>query len=133
MKGISLSRRWLLLAAAWTAILAGSAAAQEPAKTVRLTVDYGDGVQKVFSALPWQAELTVLDALQAAARHPRGIKFTHRGSGASAFVTAIDDVKNEGRGRNWTYLVNDKRADKSAGVWELKAGDAIVWRFSDGQ
>lgn len=131
MNGISVGRRWLLLTAAGALVLAASTSgqAQEPAKTVRLTIDYGDGVQKVFTALPWKAEMTVLGALEAAARHPRGIKFTHRGSVASAFVTAIDDLKNEGRGRNWTYLVGDKRADKSAGAWELKAGDAIVWRF----
>jgi hypothetical protein len=107
-----------------------TACAQEPAKTVRLTIDYGDGVQKVFTALPWKAELTVLGALEAAAKHPRGVKCTHRGSGASAFVTAIDGVANEGRGKNWTYLVNDKRANKSAGVFALDAGDSIVWRFA---
>jgi len=130
MNQMTIGRRWLLLAAVG-AILAGPtmARAEEPARSVRLTIDYGDGVHKVFTALPWKAELTVLGALEAAAKHPRGIKFTHRGSGTSAFVTAIDDVKNEGRGRNWTYLVGDKRADKSAGVWQLKAGDAVVWRF----
>ena len=131
MNGISVSRRRLLLTAVAAAILvaSASASAEDSPKTVRLTIDYGDGMQKVFTALPWKAELTVLGALEAASKHPRGIKFTHRGSGASAFVTGIDDLKNEGRGRNWTYLVGDKRADKSAGVWELNAGDAVLWRF----
>jgi hypothetical protein len=54
---------------------------------------------------------------------------TFRGSGATAFVTAIDDQKNEGIGRNWTFAVNGKRANKSCGVWVLKASDSIVWRF----
>ena len=130
--GDVLSRRlWLsLMVAALFAAGPAIACAQEPAKTVRLTIDYGDGVQKVFTALPWKAELTVLGALEAAAKHPRGIKFTHRGSGASAFVTAIDGVENQGRGKNWTYQVNDKRANKSAGVFTLDAGDSIVWRFA---
>ncbi len=130
--GDVLSRRlWLHLIVA-VLFTTGSAigSAQEPAKTVRLTIDYGDGVQKVFTALPWKAELTVLGALEAAAGHPRGIKFKNRGSGASAFVTAIDGVENEGRGKNWTYLVNEKRANKSAGVFTLDAGDSIVWRFA---
>jgi hypothetical protein len=126
-----IARRNLLLLAL-VAVMAAAAPpsrAQEAEKTVRLTIDYGDSVEKSFTALVWQEKLTVLGALEAAARHPRGITFKHRGSGASAFVTAIDDIANEGRGRNWTYQVNGKRADKSCGVWELKAGDAVVWRY----
>ena len=99
-------------------------------RTVQLTVDYGDGVQKTFSSLAWKEKQTVFDALQQAARHPRGIKLAHQGSGERLFVTAIDDVKNEGVGRNWTYLVNGKLADRSAGVFELQAGDAVLWRFA---
>lgn len=130
MRHILGRRRWLMALIATLALSASAAArSQEPADTVRLTIDYGDGVQKVFTALPWKADLTVLGALEAAARHPRGIKFTHRGSRAEAFVTAIDDVANEGRGKNWTYLVNDKRATTSAGVCKLAAGDTIVWRY----
>ena len=124
-------RRWLMVLIAALALSASAAVrSQEPAKTVRLTIDYGDGVQKVFTALPWKADLTVLGALEAAARHPRGIKFTHRGTGADAFVTAIDEVANEGRGKNWTYLVNNKRAATSAGVCALDAGDSVVWRYA---
>src|SRR5262245_27073490 len=103
--------------------------ANEPAKTVKATVDYGDGVQKVFQSLEWKEGLTVLGALEEAAKHPRGIKFEHRGSGETAFVTSIDELKNEGAGRNWTYQVNGKRADKSCGVWVLRAGDEVVWLY----
>ena len=103
--------------------------AAEPAKTVKLTIDYGDGVQKVFSELAWKEGLTVFAALGQAAEHPRGIKLTHQGQGATTLVTAIDDLKNEGRGRNWVYDVNGKLADRGCGVWELQAGDAVLWRF----
>jgi Domain of unknown function (DUF4430) len=106
------------------------AAADEPVKTVELAVDYGDGVQKVFRALEWKEGLTVLGALEQAARHPRGIKFERRGTGATAFVTSIDDQKNEGAGRNWTYEVNGKRPDKSCGVWVLRAGDTVLWQYA---
>jgi hypothetical protein len=124
------SRRVLLLVVALGWLLgAGSVCRAEEAKTVRLSIDYGDGVQKVFARLPWQEGMTAFDQLQAAARHPRGIKVTHQGKGATALVTAIDDVKNEGRGRNWMFDVNDKTADRGCGVWELKAGDAVLWRF----
>jgi hypothetical protein len=120
-----------LVVAGATGLLLPPARGEDGAKTVRLTIDYGDGVEKTFATLAWQDKLTVLGALEAAAKHPRGIKFKHRGSGASAFVTAIDDLTNEGRGRNWTYQVNGKRADKSSGVWELKAGDTVVWRYGE--
>ena len=104
-----------------------------PAQTqaVQLTIDYGDGVQKVFHPLAWKEGLTVLAALESASKHPRGIKLTVRGAGATAFVTAIDEQKNEGAGRNWTYRVNDKRANKSCGVWVLKTGDSVLWRFGE--
>lgn len=121
----------------WTALVATALAAfplvagtqDAEKKTVRLTIDYGDGVQKTFGALPWQEKMTVLGALEAAAKHPRGIRFEHRGRGASAFITSIDDLTNEGPGRNWTYQVNDARGAVSAGALELKPGDSVLWRF----
>ncbi len=103
--------------------------AAEPAATVRMVIDYGDGVEKHFTALAWQAEMTVLDALQAAKRHPRGIVFEHRGSGATTLLTKIDDVENEGRGRNWLFRVNDELGDRSCGIFVLKQGDAVLWKF----
>ena len=125
--------RWFA-ALAVAGLLAGSlpaSRADESAKTVQLSIDYGDGAVKSFTAISWKEKLTVLGALEAAAKHPRGVQFKHRGSGSSAFVTAIDDLANEGRGKNWTYQVNGKRADKSCGVWELKPGDAVVWRYGE--
>ena len=102
----------------------------EPASAVRLTIDYGDGVQKTFTSLPWKEKMTVLEALKAAQNHPRGIKVTHTGSGAGVFITAIDDLANEGTGsRNWRYTVNDTAARVGAGAMALKAGDVVVWRF----
>lgn len=134
-------RRHFVLASL-LAVLAGSSAigenraAAEPQKeqegakeTVKLAIDYGDGVQKQFAELPWTKEMTVLAALEAAAKHPRGIKFVHQGKGETLLVTAIDDLKNEGRGRNWLYEVNGKLADRSCAVMPLKAGDSVLWRF----
>lgn len=116
----------VVLASSWQA-----ARAQEVAASVRVTIDYGDGVQKVFSALPWKEKMTVFAALQAAEKHPRGIKVTHSGSSETTFVSGIDDALNEGAdGNNWRYAVNDQPARYSAGVMELKAGDAVVWRFA---
>jgi hypothetical protein len=107
-----------------------SAAQESQAKTVRLIVDYGDGVEKHFAAIPWKPAMTVLDALELASRHPRGVKFKYTGAEATAFVTEIDELKNEGGGkRNWTYRVNDKLGERSSGVVELKDSDRVLWRF----
>jgi hypothetical protein len=105
-------------------------AAQDASPSVRLTIDYGDGVQKSFVALPWKEKLTVFEALKAAEEHPRGIRVSYTGAGETTFITAIDGQENEGAGeRNWRYTVNDLPARYSAGEMELKRGDAVVWRF----
>jgi hypothetical protein len=107
-----------------------AAVAQEPAASVRLTIDFGDGSQKTYSELRWKEKMTVFDALQAAEKHPRGIKFDYSGSGETIFIKAIDDATNEGEGgSNWRYRINDQPARYSAGVAELKVGDAVTWRF----
>ena len=123
---------FLMLAAVAAGELNGLAQERgEKPKTVRLTIDYGDGVQKVFTGLECKEETTVFDILQQAAKHPRGIRVSHKGSGDATFITAIDDVKNEGRGRNWTFDVNQKSGEASAGVVKVKPGDSILWRFGD--
>lgn len=136
------SRRSLLLAAVYFFFAVGGtllpsplAAADppeqgEPGKHVRLTIDFGDGVQKVFTSLPYQDKMTVLDLMQAAARHQRGIKFKHRGSGSIALLTEIDGQKNEGgAGRNWIFSVNGREADRSFGLSAPMPGDAVLWEF----
>jgi hypothetical protein len=100
-----------------------------PSRTVRLIIDYGDGVQKHFTQLRWQNGMTVLDALEAAQKHPRGIEVKYRGKGATAFLTQIDDLENQGRGRNWVYRVNGKLADRSFARFTLKSGDTVLWKF----
>jgi len=106
-------------------------AADEPPKTVALVIDYADGVQKHFPQMRWKDGMTVLDLLEAAQKHPRGIRFEYRGRGATAFLLQIDDLKNEGRGRNWVYRVNGKLADRSFAVQKLEARDRVVWEFGE--
>jgi hypothetical protein len=126
-------------AASWAAFIAighclgvvpSSLCAENAIATIRLTIDYGDGVQKTFAALPWKEKMTVFESLQAAEKHSRGIKLAFLGRAETIFITAIDDAVNEGaNGRNWRYTVNDQPAQYSAGVMELKAGDIVMWRF----
>lgn len=110
----------------------GTAAAPGVA-TIRLSIDYGDGVEKRFQALPFKESMTVLDALLSAQSHPRGVKVSVAGTGANAMVVQIDDLKNEGGGpksRNWLFRVNGKEATQGAGSLALSAGDAVLWKFT---
>jgi hypothetical protein len=97
--------------------------------TVRLVIDYGDGVQKHYTALPWREGMTVLDAMKAAKAHARGIEFAYSGSGSTAFLSSIDDVGNQGGGKNWIYRVNGELGDRSFGAKPLAAGDEVNWTF----
>jgi len=102
------------------------------AQAVELVVDYGDGVLKRISAIPWQQHMTVLDALKAAGNRPHGITFASRGAGPTAFVIRLDDVENQGgatSAKNWTFRVNDRLQDESCGLVEIKPGDSILWKF----
>ena len=119
-------------------ILAGSrpAVADEPlaaGRTVRLVVDFGDGVEWHFTKLPWRKGLTVADALHAAAAHKRGVPIRTKGSGATTLVVEVGNLKNEGGAadaRNWLYWVNDQSADVGAGARELQPGDRVLWKFA---
>jgi Domain of unknown function (DUF4430) len=118
-------------------LLIGTAAGdrmQAQSATVRLVVDYGDGVIKTITGLPWAKGSTVLDVMNAAKSRPHGINFSYTGSGASAFLTRIDDVANEGGSKkNWQPWVNTSYADKSFGVYEVQPLDVVFWRFTTQQ
>ena len=124
-----------LLAVAW--LVAGGlpghrAAAQSTGPTVRLLIDYGDGTIKIITDLPWAKGETVLDVMNNAKTHAHGISFTYTGSGASAYLTAIDDVQNQGGGtgrKNWQFSVNSAYGDRSFAAFEVQPLDVIFWRF----
>lgn len=103
---------------------------KEP-RNVRLVIDYGDGCEKHFTAIEWRESMTVLDLLEAAQKHPRGIKFVYRGSGALGFLTKIDDLENEGGDRNWIFRVNSKLGDRSFAVSPVQKGDTVLWKFGE--
>lgn len=109
----------------------GTLRGEEPKKvaTVSVEVDYGDGASRRFGQLAFKDGDTVHEATLAATRHPRGIKCEIKGTGGNAFLVSIDDVKNEGTGKNWIFYVNDKKADRGMGVFKLKAGDSVAWKF----
>ncbi len=101
-------------------------------RTVQLTIDYGDGVQKIFTHLSWSEDMTVLGVLEMARRHPRGIEFHHRGQGSTALLLQIDDLKNKGgRGHNWIYWVNKNLGKQSFAVEKISISDHVLWKFGE--
>lgn len=101
--------------------------------TVSLTIDFGNGVERRYAALPWREGMTVLDAMRAAAEFRPGLTFAYRGEGESAFLTAIDGTANAGAdGGNWVYEINDEKASESMGLATLEPADAVLWRYSRG-
>jgi hypothetical protein len=123
----------LLAAPAWLAASprAGQGADTQP-QTVQMIVDYGDGVELRFTAIPWRKGLTALGALDAAAAHPRGVKYKARGTAANTLVTQIGDLKNEGGGtksRNWIFKLDGKQSEVGVGAAELDAGQTVLWKF----
>lgn len=123
----------IILATMLLAIAAAGGRAHAQSATVRLVVDYGDGVIKTITGLPWAKGSTVLDVMNAAKERPHGISFSYTGSGASAFLTRIDDVANEGGSgakKNWQLWVNTSYAERSFGVYEVQPLDVVFWRFA---
>jgi hypothetical protein len=133
------SRRAIVVAAALLLAIAVSLAgstAESADNTVRLTVDYGDGVTKTIDSLAWAKGNTVLDAMKEATARPHGISFSFTGTGDATMLTKIDNVASEGGGagkKNWRYWVNGAYGDRSFATFALQAQDDIVWRFTSEQ
>jgi hypothetical protein len=103
-------------------------------ETVGLTIDFGNGVQKRFTALPWQPEMTVADLLSAARQFPPGIRFTQQGEGERGLLVALEGLANEGvAGRNWIYQVDGQHAHSSFCLEKIEPGMHILWTFTDQQ
>ncbi len=130
---VNISRRSTLiaLALAFAGVGLATPSAAQAADKVKLVIDYGDGVEKHFTQLTYKKDMTVLDAVRLAEKHAHGIKVEVRSSGSTAFLEKIDDIANEGSGKNWVYRVNDKLGDRSIGIYKLQPGDAVLWRFQE--
>jgi len=99
--------------------------------TVSVAIDFGNGAERRFAALPWREGMTVLEAMQAAGDFHPGVTIAYRGDGDTAFMTAIDGVANAGAGGgNWIYEINGEKPTESMGLATLEPGDALLWRYS---
>ncbi|MBJ6361867.1 DUF4430 domain-containing protein [Paenibacillus sp. GCM10012307] len=75
---------------------------------------------------------TVLDVLKRVTRANK-IHMEFRGRGATAYIEGIDNIYefDYGSGSGWMYNINGKYPNRGAGVWSVKAGDKIEWRYTE--
>jgi hypothetical protein len=100
------------------------------AEHLSLAIDFGDGRREEFGGIVWHKGMTIRDALQQAPE----VTIGQQGTGASAFLTQINGVANDGAtGRNWTYTVNGRRGDRSFALYELQPEDQVLWSFAPTQ
>jgi hypothetical protein len=100
------------------------------AQTVSLVIDFGNGVRREFTALPWREGMTVGDLMRAARQFRPGIAFTQQGEGKMALLTSLDGVANGAAdGRFWMYEVDGRQAKVSFEVQPLAAGQRTLWAF----
>lgn len=139
MKRIRIGRRSALVGvfaiASWGAFVSLAGAQAPVPTTVRLVIDYGEGVEKHYNAIPHAPGMTVRSALDAAKAlpTPRGLAFESKGEGERCILLSIDALKNEGGGqgtRNWLFWVNGVPGDRSFALAPLAPGDTATWRFT---
>lgn len=110
-----------------------AAPAPVPASTtVSLAIDFGDGFEMHYTALPHTPEMTVFDVLQQAAKHAHPLEFKHSGSGSAAFISQFADKANQ-KGPEafyWQFRVNGQYAKKGAGAYEVAPGDQVRWFYA---
>lgn len=112
--------------------------------TVSLTVDYGNGVSKSFTGLPWRKGLTLLEALQAAEAVPPGIAIAHGSSrNGSVLNLTLDGLpETEGAGE-WSVRIDERQGPARLGTEtsyrfdpgsraanEVQPGQHIVFRLA---
>jgi Domain of unknown function (DUF4430) len=124
----------LCAAPVWSAEPANPAGSAAMHDTVALVVDFGDGSQKAYPAIPWHAGMTVWDLLVAAEHLPHPIAVRKTGlTRRDYFVTRIDDATNEGGGsgkRNWLYWLDGAMAQMGVGTQQVNAGQTVLFKFA---
>lgn len=96
---------------------------------VDVVIDF-DG-RSVIASAPWRQGMTALDALLAA-ETDKPLEIERRGEGATAFVEAIDGVRNgtDKSQRNWLVRINGKLSKESAGKTPVLPGDRVLWEYA---
>lgn len=105
-------------------------AAGDPVSGVTLT-RRGVGVPAASLVVPHWREMTVLDALTAAAEVDRDWHFRYQRYGEQVLVTELAGQSNRGSGQpNWQYEVNRQSPQVGVGAYRLSPGDRVLWKFA---
>lgn len=80
--------------------------------------------QSTTSKIEVPENITVLEVIQLLDKP----KFTVKGSGAMAFVDAIDG-KQTSSGEGWVYYINGAWAKEGIGTQRVRADDEIEWKY----
>lgn len=97
---------------------------------VTVTIDR-PGKSKMLGGMPHKAGMTVLELMQELRNRGDEWQYEVQGSGRSALILELASVKNGSEsGKFWLYEVNGKLADVGVGVYELSAGDDVLWKFT---
>jgi hypothetical protein len=100
-------------------------------EVVSLSIDFGKGATRSLKPVAWRDGMTVEKLMADAMRRDPEFSYEQRGIGGTAFLTQIDGIGGRsGERRYWQYWVNNKRADRSFGAYELRSGDHVLWRFA---
>lgn len=84
----------------------------------------------VFIATVSRKEATIEDAMNTL-KEEGEISFAMKGSGETAFIESIEEVKNQGsQGKNWVYAVNGVPGTASVGATRISDGDEVRWCFT---
>jgi hypothetical protein len=114
--------------------VAAPQSAADSGKSVSLTIEYGAGRKREFTAVPWHDGMTIDDLMNAATQLPDPISYGVAGDHALTMLTRIDNTYNQWEGgSNWTYKVNDVPGDRSLAIYELRPGDRVLWTFGPRQ
>lgn len=94
---------------------------------VDLLVDFGPDAERQRWELQVPPGSTVLDCLRVAQRD-RGLEFSVRGEGSSAFLLSLGGVPNGGGAAdNWIFRVDGQLGTASCGVVPVHSGARIEW------
>jgi hypothetical protein len=136
LAAIIVSRGWILRETSSTHDPSASQddAIRSRGQAVFLAIESGDGNSQQIDGLPFREGMTVRDLMVAAQNDNRSLRFTQRGSGATAMLIELGGVANQGGdGRNWMYWVNDELAKVSFDVYKLQPGDRVLWKFAQNE
>ncbi len=92
------------------------------ASDVKMTIDYGNTTQNVFTALSGDSVFEILNKTTSVTF----IQYLY-----GKFITSINGVENnaDNNGYYWQYWVNDELAPVAADNYVLSNGDQVLWKY----